>query len=138
MTPDDTIHALWRAARETREHAYAPYSGYHVGAALTVAGSTDIFRGCNVENASYGATVCAERTAVLAAVADRGRVRIDRLVLVTRSPAPPCGLCLQVLAEFSDENTRVFLATPDKILQQHALADFLPLPFDPSSLENSP
>ena len=88
-----------------------------------------------MENASYGATICAERNAVLSAVAALGNIEIKTLVLVTREPAPPCGMCLQVLSEFCGPETRIFLATPEKISHKRALNDFLPLQFSPENLK---
>jgi cytidine deaminase len=99
--------AVWKklieAAARAREHAYAPYSNYRVGAAL-LSSAGNIFAGCNVENASYGLALCAERSAVAALVAS-GERAVTAIVVVTAGlePGRPCGLCRQTLAEFADD-----------------------------------
>lgn len=115
-------------AVEARGHAYAPYSAYPVGAAV-VAGSGRVFTGANVENASFGLTVCAERAAVLAAVS-AGERTIQALAVVTEDGAAPCGACRQVLLEFaSGEGMPVYLATPDGGTRETTMAALLPHPF---------
>ena len=91
---------LWQAACKARTHAYAPYSHFAVGAAVRTK-QGEIFTGCNVENASYGLTICAERNAIFAAIG-AGRRELATLCVVadTKEPVAPCGACRQVIAEF--------------------------------------
>lgn len=99
---------LVRTAREARRRAYAPYSGFQVGAAVLAGG--EVFAGANVENASYGLTLCAERAAVAAAAVSGAR-RIDAVAVAsgTEEPTPPCGMCLQTLAELAAPSLPVLL-----------------------------
>jgi cytidine deaminase len=121
--------ALVTAARSARTHAYCPYSGFAVGAALETPDGR-IFTGCNVENASYGLTVCAERAAVLAAVA-AGVRHFRRLVVVAEAdpPVSPCGACRQVLIEFG-RNLQVEGVGP-RGRCRWALTDLIPEAFGP-------
>ena len=115
----DTMESLIRSAREAKARAYAPYSGFRVGSALLMEGER--FTGCNVENASYGGTLCAERTAIVSAVA-AGRRKLDLIAVSTDAPsgAPldqrsPCGLCRQVMSEFATAETLVLLDAGDGV-----------------------
>jgi len=115
MSPDIDPTRLLAAAAAASKQAYAPYSEYRVGAAVWTSGG-DIIAGCNVENASYGLTNCAERTAVFAAVA--AGMREFRAIAVVASGAPPpypCGACRQVLAEFCAPDCPVFIADRDRL-----------------------
>ena len=121
------------AAQRARDRAYAPYSNYAVGAAV-VAGP-EIFSACNVENASYGASICAERAAVFSTVA-AGRREIDGIAIVTDAEPPsfPCGQCRQVLHEF---NPRMWVAVSGRLGKPRLsrLNELFPHPFGPTDLE---
>ena len=121
--------ALVAAARDARRHAVAPFSGFAVGAALETEDGT-IVTGCNVENATYGLTICAERVAVFKAVSD-GHRRFRRLAVVadTDAPTPPCGACRQIVWEFAGD-IEVVLANLARETARHQMHDLLPVPFD--------
>ena len=122
------INALIAAARAARDHAYAPYSHFFVGAAV-LARDGRVFAGCNVENASYGLTICAERAAVCAAVAAGVRaLRAVAIVTDLPEPARPCGACRQVLAEFGPAMA-VILVGSTQARVQSSLDKLLPEPF---------
>jgi cytidine deaminase len=123
---------LVSAARAAQQRAYAPYSRFHVGAALE-ADDGRVFVGCNVENASYGLTICAERAAICAAVAAGAR-RFRRAVVVSDSdpPAAPCGACRQVLAEFGSDFR--FDAVGPKGAASWTIAALLPAAFSGEQL----
>ena len=108
------VRRLMAAARAARAHAYAPYSGYRVGAALLTRRG-DVYAGCNVENATYGATLCAERAAVAAMVAAGGADPVACAVLTGGPrPGPPCGICRQVLSEFARDMQIVLVAEDER------------------------
>ena len=121
--------ALVQAARRARRNAHAGYSRFKVGAALETADGT-IVTGCNIENATYGLTVCAERVAMWKALSE-GHRRFRRIAVVadTAAPTPPCGPCRQILWEFGGD-LEVILANLRTEKGRHRLSALLPLPFD--------
>ena len=122
-------HDLWQAAREARSRAYAPYSGIRVGASLLSAGGS-LYTGANVENASYGLSLCAERAALARAVAAEGpALSVKALAVVSDRPGPfaPCGACRQVIFEWGPEALILFQG--DTGLKEVAIAELLPHAF---------
>jgi cytidine deaminase len=116
-------------ARQVRLQAHAPYSGFQVGAALETPGGV-IVTGCNVENATYGLTICAERVALVKAISE-GERKFTRMAIVadTENPTPPCGACRQILWEFGGD-LEIILANLKEVKGIYRLAALLPLPFD--------
>jgi len=127
----NNITKSFKLALGAQAKAYCPYSRYSVGAAV-VSHKGKVFVGCNVENASFGGTVCAERVAVFKAVSE-GHVCLKDVVVITneKKPAPPCALCLQVLAEFCGPDTKVWLANKKGIAKVFTFNELLPHPFGP-------
>ena len=120
---------LVAAARAAREFAHAGFSTFKVGAALETADGT-IVTGCNIENATYGLTICAERVAMFKALSEGHRTfRRIAVAADTEAPTPPCGACRQILWEFGGD-LEVILANLQRETGRHALRDLLPLPFD--------
>ena len=120
---------LVAAARAARDHAVADFSGFKVGAALETADGA-VVTGCNVENASYGLTICAERVAIFKALSE-GHRQFTRIAVVadTDSPTPPCGACRQIIWEFCGD-VEVILANLTAVTASLQMKDLLPLPFD--------
>ena len=133
MTSGDAIEQLRTEARTAMTRAYAPYSGFKVGAAL-LCGDGFVAAGCNVENASFPAGICAERSALSLAIS-RGQRTFTALVIVTDAidPTPPCGMCRQALAEFAPA-LRVTSVALDGREATWSMAQLLPAPFTPQSL----
>jgi cytidine deaminase len=120
---------LITSARAAREFAHAEFSTFKVGAALETADGT-IVTGCNIENATYGLTICAERVAMFKALSEGHRAfRRIAIVADTQAPTPPCGACRQILWEFGGD-LEVILANLQRETGRHRLSDLLPLPFD--------
>lgn len=130
----DLRDQLIQAALAARRNAYAPYSQYQVGAAL-VADDGRIFNGCNVENASYGATICAERTALVKAISDGARAFSACVVATADGRGSPCGICRQVLFEFAPNLLVLTVDQHGQLIRSYTLRDLLLDGFGPAHLE---
>ncbi len=129
---DDSTQSLIRSAIEATQNAYIPYSHYPVGAALR-ARDGSLYLGCNIENASYPVTICAERVALVKAVSE-GQRQFEAIAVVTSNGGSPCGMCRQMLYEFAPD-LRVFLARMDgTLVYDGLLSELLPRGFGPDSL----
>lgn len=126
---------LLEKAYEGRENAYAPYSNFKVGAAVLMENGK-IYTGCNIENASYGATNCAERTAIFKAISEGNRkIRAIAIVGADDEYTYPCGICRQVIAEFADKNTEIILGKKSLEYIVKTLAEILPGAFTKEALQ---
>lgn len=127
--------ALLASALDARGNAYAPYSKYHVGACLA-ADDGKLYTGCNIENASYSMTICAERTAIVKAISEGAR-RIAAIAIAADGAMPyPCGACRQVLCEFADDDMPIWV-TDGNTVEQTTLGGLLPHAFRTTDAEVS-
>ncbi|WP_404443765.1 cytidine deaminase [Sutcliffiella horikoshii] len=129
------IEALIQESKTAREMAYVPYSKFKVGAAL-LGKDGKVYRGCNIENAAYSMTNCAERTALFKAYSE-GITEFDAIAVVadTKRPVPPCGACRQVISELCAPETKVILTNLQGDIQELTVADLLPGAFSPEDLD---
>ena len=128
--PVESATQLMEAARDAAAHAYAPYSNFHVGAALLFDDGA-IVTGCNVENVSYGLTSCAERNALFRAISEGGANRRIVAIAVTNlseKPSPPCGACRQVLGEFIAPDAQIYFSGESGV-ETHLFRELLPFQF---------
>lgn len=134
MQSDNTIEALFEAAEAARRRAYAPYSGFGVGAAVLGANG-GVYTGCNVENAAYPSGSCAEQSAISAMIAG-GERAIAAVAVIADAPAPvtPCGACRQRIREFTGAETRIHCGNLRGARRVYSLADLLPDSFGPDLL----
>lgn len=127
---------LFDQACQARTRSHSPYSGHKVGAAIRTA-SGKVYSGCNVENSSYGGTVCAERVAIGKAVSEEGKITIQELLVVTDAtpPWPPCGLCRQVIAEFASPDLEIIAANVKGEAEKMRFDALFPNAFTPAHLD---
>jgi cytidine deaminase len=123
---------LRQLAHTASKNAYSPYSKAMVGCAL-ITSDGSVYTGCNVENASYGGTICAERVAILKAVSDK-KMKLKKLYVYTKEGWPPCGMCRQVMSEFADENLEVIIGNEAGHETTMKFSDLMPLSFTPEHL----
>jgi cytidine deaminase len=131
------LEELVRAARQARDRAIAPYSRFKVGAVLETADGA-LVTGCNIENATFGLTMCAERVALFKALSE-GHRNFSRVVVVadTKTPTPPCGPCRQLLWEYAGD-AEVVLANAGGVCATYRVIDLLPVPFDQRNIDEDP
>lgn len=131
MQVDSVVTKAFNTALEVQKKAYAKYSNFHVGSAIKFKGVDKIYPGCNVENASYGATICAERSAVVSGISDLGKKEIEFVVVITDTDpvVGPCALCLQVIAEFCKPDMPIYMGNPSGIKLVKKFGELLTNPF---------
>lgn len=128
---------LIQEAKQAREYAHAPYSKFKVGAAVRTT-TGEIYTGCNIENAAYPVTCCAERVAIFKAISSGATTFKDMAVIAdTERPVPPCGSCRQVMSEFFKPDTPIYLSNLEGDVQTITLEALLPLSFQANDLANS-
>lgn len=133
--PTSPMDQLQKLAWESLENSYSPYSKFKVGSAILLENGK-MYGGCNIENASYGGTVCAERVAIWKALSEGEKSKIKFVYVVTSAtqPWPPCGFCRQVIIEFSTRTTQVICEGKNGVQHHYLMDELLPEAFVPSSL----
>jgi cytidine deaminase len=127
-----TAQSLRSLALEASKNAYSPYSKACVGSAIETSDGS-IFTGCNIENASYGGTICAERVAILKAVSEK-KMKLVKVYVYSKDGWPPCGMCRQVMSEFAAENLEVIIGNEAGVETKMKFKDLMPLSFTPDHL----
>ena len=128
----EIVKILRQKAQEASQNAYSPYSKAKVGSAIVMTDGS-IYTGCNIENASYGGTICAERVAILKAVSDK-KMKIEKVYVYTKEGWPPCGMCRQVMSEFASPTMEVIMGDEAGKETTMKFAELLPLSFSPEYL----
>lgn len=126
------ITKLRQLAQDASKNAYSPYSKALVGSAL-VTSDGSVYTGCNIENASYGGTICAERVAIFKAISDK-KMKLKQIYVYTKEGWPPCGLCRQVMSEFADVDLEVIIGDEAGKETKMKFKDLMPLSFTPDHL----
>ncbi len=126
----EVIEQLRQMAIQASHKAYSPYSKALVGSAL-ITTDGQLYSGCNVENSSFGATVCAERVAIFKAVSEK-EMRVAKIYVYTSAGWPPCGICRQVLSEFADPELEVIIGDKSGTIKTMSFKDLMPLAFEPN------
>jgi cytidine deaminase len=136
---DQQLQTGLKVAKEAQARSYSPYSKFSVGAALKLKGRDLWIPGCNVENASFGGTVCAERIAVFSAISQHDCREFEAIIVLTNSPKGdlPCAFCLQVLSEFVGPDFPVYSAGPTGVMKSYRFKELLPHPFDKLNLPDA-
>ena len=131
------MEKLLQLAKEARQQAYVPYSKFPVGAAI-ITKDGKVYQGCNIENASFGLTNCAERTAIFKAVSE-GETAFEAIAVIadTTGPVSPCGACRQVMVEFCEPTMPVYLTNLNGDVQQTTVGDLLPGAFTTEDLQDA-
>lgn len=134
MNEKELGHEIMKYSKEAMKTAYVPYSKFPVGAAVYTEG--EFYQGCNIENASYGLSNCAERTAIFKAVSE-GHQKIDAMAVIadTEEPVSPCGACRQVMTEFCRPETKVYLTNLNGDVQEYTVSELLPGAFQAADMD---
>ncbi len=134
MTQDEIETKLRELAIKASKNAHSPYSKVQVGSAL-ITSTGKYYTGCNIENSSFGATICAERVAIFKAVAASDKI-LSKIYVYSKAGWPPCGMCRQVMSEFADSDLEIIIGDETKTIATYSFKDILPLAFTPEHLQN--